>query len=252
MRDEKNFKFSDFCMLDFETHEYTLSQAVNDFCDYRHIIGTTRNHQRAKKSEGPCDRFRVVIPWKTRIENLRDFKYTMAKLAAKYDSDSNATDGARMFFPCKEIISIQDGESFDTMAWQEAPSDFGKVALTAEQCIENLFTTMVNYQRTKRLPRHIEDFLFRGVVFGPEKSRACCCFIVALHLFECGWNSAEIARALRASPFDREGFADMEFDHAVDGAYRNLKRMLTNGSGKNKRERGGFEGVCEGPIQIPW
>lgn len=108
-RRTNNFAHSCIVGLDFD-EGMTLGQATqNIFCDMRHIIGTTRNHQKQKKDKLPCDRFRVIMQFEKMITDMRTYKWNVQRLVSHYESDNNAKDAARLFFPCVEIVSMGDG-----------------------------------------------------------------------------------------------------------------------------------------------
>ena len=128
-RREISFLYADLAVFDFEDEGYSLEQALSDFCDCRHIIGTTRNHRLAKDGSPAVDRFRVVIPFETRISDLLTFRYNMHRLWQSYPMDKKCLDGARYFFPCKEIVSVSNG------GWHQAvhpvPEGWGKPVTSA-------------------------------------------------------------------------------------------------------------------------
>lgn len=126
-RKESNFEYSDWACLDFDTGEMSLSEAVRTFVDCHHIIGTTRSHGKGKGGSPPCDRFRVAIPWSKRITDRLSYRYNMQELVKSYPCDSQCIDGARLYFPCVEIISLSfDGfrQEVKTMpsGWGAAPA----------------------------------------------------------------------------------------------------------------------------------
>lgn len=117
VRQERNFICAWLISLDFDNtveQVMTLSQAVNNvFCDMRHIIGTTKNHQLPKVTENatypPADRFRVILQLPERVTSAEEYLYTFNKSIAHYDADRGAGGLSRLFHPCREIVSIQDG-----------------------------------------------------------------------------------------------------------------------------------------------
>ena len=113
-RKEANWQFSDFCVFDFDDGIMTLENAIdNYFCDYQHIIGTTKSHQKQKGTSPPCDRFRVVIPWEQRIKDINKYRYNMRFYSQEFPSDKACKDGARYFAPCKQIVSTNfDDDGF--------------------------------------------------------------------------------------------------------------------------------------------
>lgn len=118
IRSKKNFRYSDLCGLDFENPEVSLADMVNTFCDCWHIIGTTRNHQKVKGSEHAMDRFRIILKWSRRIEQIDSYEFNTKKMISDYGADPACFDGARMYFPCDQIVSINldpDAERIDVV-----------------------------------------------------------------------------------------------------------------------------------------
>jgi hypothetical protein len=110
-RNQDNFLGCDLFVLDFEDERYDLKRAVDDFKDFSHVIGTTRNHQIEKDSK-VIDRFRVVIKAGDVMSDLEVYRYNMKLIVKNFPCDRKCTDGARLFYPCKEIVSIKpDGLS---------------------------------------------------------------------------------------------------------------------------------------------
>lgn len=123
-RKESNFLFSDWCVLDFDSGQMTLSEAIRNWCDCAHVIGTTKSHM-IPKNGVTCDRFRVAIPWETRITDIKTYRYNMLKLTETYPIDSQCKDGARLFFPCTAVISqSKDGYKQEVSA---VPAGWGKL-----------------------------------------------------------------------------------------------------------------------------
>lgn len=93
-------------VLDFDHPGYTLSQAREEWCDTIHWIGTTKNHNREKNGI-TCDRFRIVVPFARSITNVEEYNYNYQLIAKQYDAADQCTkDGARLFFPCQEVVSV--------------------------------------------------------------------------------------------------------------------------------------------------
>jgi hypothetical protein len=108
IRLEKHFLGTIFCALDFDSPATTLEWALVTFKDHTHIIGTTKSHQKEKNGI-TCDRFRVVLMFEDLVTDLHLYKYNMEKMILKHKADRACKDGARFFYPCKEIVSIQNG-----------------------------------------------------------------------------------------------------------------------------------------------
>ncbi len=101
VRLEINFKACGYCVYDFDGN-LKLDEALKHFSNFTHIIGTTRRHTKEK------NRFRVVVPFDEVISDLDTYKFNMRKTVEFWKNDPKCVDGARYFFPCKEIISINE------------------------------------------------------------------------------------------------------------------------------------------------
>lgn len=102
-RRKDNFLFADWIGLDFDSGELSLDQAVNTFCDMVHVIGVTMSH---RTGDFPLDKFRVLIPLERRIDNLRLYEHQLAIAGKKWPVDEKCLEGARFFYPCREIVSV--------------------------------------------------------------------------------------------------------------------------------------------------
>jgi hypothetical protein len=107
-RKSEKFMYADYAVLDFDRGELSLAEAVRLWADSKHLIGTTRSHQLPKDGLPPRDRFRVAIPWEKRISDAKIYRYNMEKLTERWPADSSCKDCARLFFPCREIVSQSD------------------------------------------------------------------------------------------------------------------------------------------------
>lgn len=101
-----NFSHSDFAALDFDESDYTLADALNDWSDTVHIIATTKSHQIEKGGKPSKDRFRLIVPWVSRVTSLEVYRYNMTRLIKRYDADPSCKDGARFFWPCIDVVSL--------------------------------------------------------------------------------------------------------------------------------------------------
>lgn len=121
-RRSASFHSSRWAVLDFEDPDYQLAEAVKVFSDCIHVIGTTKSHRTDKLKIGrSIDCFRVAIPWERPITDQRTYQYNMRHLAHLYPADEKATDVARLFYPCKEIVSVES-EGF-VLPVHEAPPE---------------------------------------------------------------------------------------------------------------------------------
>jgi hypothetical protein len=85
-----------------------LESAKEQFKDYRHIIGTSRSHQKEKNGV-VCDRFRVVLFLDSEITDDKDFKATWETASKRWPFiDKACKDSSRFFYPSPEIVSINE------------------------------------------------------------------------------------------------------------------------------------------------
>lgn len=107
-----NLSRIDLLVLDVDAG-CTLEAARETFRDYKHIIATSRNHQKEKNGV-VCDRFRVVLFLSESLVLDRDFKATWqrAKKLWPYIDDA-CKDSSRFFYPSSGVVSIgRDGRTF--------------------------------------------------------------------------------------------------------------------------------------------
>jgi hypothetical protein len=101
---EKQWLSCSIAALDFD-NGMTIEQALEIFREYEHIIATTKSHG----IKG--DRFRVVLFFEHTISNLELYKHNMRLLTDKFGADKACKDGARFFYPCKDLVSSMGGVS---------------------------------------------------------------------------------------------------------------------------------------------
>jgi hypothetical protein len=91
----------------------SLTEAVERFSSYAHIIGTTTHHQKPKGDKAACDRFRIILFTEEPILSAEEYKASLAGIASELGIpvDQQAKDAARWFIPCAEVVSYNlDGE----------------------------------------------------------------------------------------------------------------------------------------------
>lgn len=101
---------------------HTLVEAQATFAPYRHIICTSRNHQRPKGGV-VTDRFRVVLFLDGVITNDQDFKATWDTAYRRWPFiDRACKDSSRFFYPSPTIVSINEqGRSYAVSIALDAP-----------------------------------------------------------------------------------------------------------------------------------
>ncbi len=203
-RRQDNFICAEWCVLDFDNGEMTLAQALNVFCDTVHIIGTSKSHG-IDKGDGINDRFRVAVKLDRVISNLRDYRYTMQRAVARYPVDQNPKDGARFFFPCKEIVSISNDGYYED-------------ALTAPDWFEqpNL-AKYAGYRKAGVLPPLVRAALSNVVGVG---ERNTTWYRVAKDLTRMGFEAGDIAARIVASPTYR-GAVTCELQREIEACVSN-------------------------------
>lgn len=122
IRSQENFVRADWLALDFDDGEMTLGEAKQLFSDTIHLIGTTKSHQKPKHGWA-CDRFRVVILFEEPIFDLRIYRWNIECWIKRHPVDSLCKDGARMFYPCTEIVQLSD-EGFRQEVFKDIPRLF--------------------------------------------------------------------------------------------------------------------------------
>lgn len=113
-RDKKNFLKTDLLVLDIdngETKTCSLEQAVSVFADYRHIIATSRNHNKSKAGEVK-DRYRVILFLDKTITKGEDYSKTWKEAQNQWPFiDPSCCDESRFWYKSTEIISYNFGET---------------------------------------------------------------------------------------------------------------------------------------------
>lgn len=213
LRHQKWYLNARYAVLDFDDGETTLEEAKRKFCDVNHIIGTTRNHQKSKGEKPAVDRFRVILEFEQPITDLRIFRYNMTVLIRRHGTDKLCKDGARFYYPCKEIVSVLTDA--DKMPIGIVPPWFENSS--TDELKQKL--ARVNYKITGRLPKFCDAFLKTGKVID-GKGRQSTAFITACEMKLAGIPKDKAYSLLLNAPIDRTDFAENELIHAVDSAYK--------------------------------
>lgn len=116
-RNKNNFQSMKCIGLDIDNDkkdkkELRLDDAKAIFKDYKHIIATTRSHQKEKNGK-ITDRFRVILFLEKEITDNKIFEFTWNTLQNKFPFiDEQCKDSARYWFPSKEIVQVQKTGSY--------------------------------------------------------------------------------------------------------------------------------------------
>lgn len=112
----------------------SLADARKHFADFKHIIATSRSHQKEKNGV-VCDRFRVILFLSDAIFNDRDFKATWNNAFKRWPFiDQACKDSSRFFYASPEIISIhRTGRLFPTLVALPEPATPKPVAVPNDE-----------------------------------------------------------------------------------------------------------------------
>jgi len=211
-RNGVNFHVAYFAVLDFDAPGYTLLQCKNDFCDMMHSIGTTKSHQKEKNGV-ICDRFRLVVLFEEPITDLQLYRHNLRQLADQYEADIACVDGARFFYPCKEIVSLSD-EGF-TLEIKPLP--------VKHHSDEHLNSHSIINDRI--VPDRVRHYLKHGIRPGGRNDG---CFIIGIELFKHGFNQAEMLNIVKNSAIQPiDDFKLEELQRALLNGYRFGQRIYS-------------------------
>ena len=152
-RTANNFEYATCIGLDFDGG-WTLVEAKQAFKDYKHIIATTRNHQKLKNNKVE-DRFRVILFLSEPITDPQVYKNTVKKLLKQYpQADKQCSDASRMFYKSNSIYHHSTtGQTIQPVATPESPPievnvtpfvDFGRIPAGWSNCKWALLNGMFN------------------------------------------------------------------------------------------------------------
>lgn len=224
-RCKSNFKFADFLGVDIDDG-MPIAEAADLIKSWEcaAIIGTTKSHQKEKNGT-VCDRYRIVFPMFSRCESIDEFEFNTALYVKVFGGDTNAKDGARLFFQCYEIYLEQHK---DRMDWQPLPVDFYENKKLAQE-IHKVRT--VTLAANKDLPRWVAQRIETGVPAGGDdgrQGRKSMCYAIGRSLAEIGYSLDEIVSLVCSGPLSEIG---------VD----NVRKHVWNGfkKGKSSADDGG-------------
>jgi hypothetical protein len=191
----KNFRASGFMALDFDSPDYSLAQALEDWADTVHIIAVSKSHQRPKNGI-KCDRFRLIAPWASVIYDYAQYRFNIKKLITRYGADEACKDGARFFFPCPKVVSINTSGYLQPV--------LAKPVVTPRIPARRYRDQGMVRKRTIIALRHIF----------PISERNAHCFMVAKDLYDAGYDKDDIFREIVSSP-TYQGRVDQELAEEI-------------------------------------
>lgn len=101
-----NFNSCDIVALDVDGG-FSLEQAINQFQNDKHIIATSKNHQKDKNGV-ISDRYRVLLFLDKDVNSEEYVKVMKCFKQWHQFIDVSCVDTARFFFPCDEVVSINE------------------------------------------------------------------------------------------------------------------------------------------------
>lgn len=193
IRLKQNFLGTELLVLDIDK-DWRIEDAI-DYVKQAEawcLIGTTKSHTDEQH------RFRLIMRWRKRITDVSLYEHNLDRFIATTPADRACRDGARFFYPCREIVYAQDGLSIpvlDIPPRKPVPSQ--------------------PHFKMDRVPPWMQEELRAGV---PEGRRNRTTFRFALHLKQRGVLQNEAEQIL--APIVSPGFTKTELDKAVWSAWR--------------------------------
>ena len=188
-RHESNFLGSRVVALDFDEGQ-TLTWAVEKFARLKHIITTTKSHGIAKGKKPPCDRFRVVLFLPHLYSHLPLYKSMLAAYVELLGADEQVKDGARFFWPSKDIISIKEGFSCPELRQKK---QVPKTAPATTQPVERTTRTHTHIAESRGDPTTKSGCrAWKSGAGFQEGIRNRSCFQAACDLFEAAWDEGKV------------------------------------------------------------
>lgn len=143
----QNFEASMFVAIDMDKGNTlkNIHETLDDL-GLMYLIGLTKNHQKWKNGEKPCDRYRLILVADRFCENPEDYRFTIISFINALKSDDSCKDLARCYYPCTEIYAVND--QGHTMQWLKKPPE--KLRKPTEKKTVNQ-TKVLEYLSGKRL-----------------------------------------------------------------------------------------------------
>lgn len=178
-RNLTNFKEMHVIGLDFD-EGLSVEEAAIIFSGYRHVIATTRNHQKEKHGV-VSDRFRVILFLTRPIISDEEYKATFHTLRQKWpQADAACSDASRQFFKCSEIVAYDD-EGQEIIPSIPSPKE------------EKKYVRKLSGEEQGRLARSTLEFIALGAPTGTVNARL---FKAAKDMQEQGFEEEDAASIL--------------------------------------------------------
>lgn len=213
-RKQSNFERCDYLALDIDDG-WTIKEAIEWATErkYSVIIATSKSHQIPKDDKPPCDRFRMVLPFEKTITDLDTYRYNMKEVMKLVPCDKATKDGARYFFPCRDIVYQQIGSRYPVLT---IPEDY----VTQREIVLRKKARNKNYINAGVTPVWVNEVFLNGPPDG--WSRNTTIFKVSATLSELGWDYETILHEVRHTPYLKTLSID-EIERTILNGQRNAQ-----------------------------
>lgn len=203
VRKQENFEESSLLVLDYD-EGLSLEDAIKKFQGFKHIIGTTRNHQKVKHEGSPsekpaCDRFRVILFFEDRIQDLETYKESLRVSVSSLGADEACKDGARLFYPCTQIVSERE------------EGELVKISTPKQKVETRTPPRSLSDDQKGKLARSTLEFLVKP----PTSGWNAACFKAAKDWQEQGYSREEFEERI----LNLDGFLDEPSRRTIESAF---------------------------------
>jgi hypothetical protein len=212
-RSIKNTLHTGVLALDYDEGRPTLAEMIDTLKreNIRHVIATTQSHDKPKKGV-VCDRFRVIIDTTNNPSTNKDQYHAQIKHFYRRwpEPDKSCKDPSRFYFPCREVVSVYDG---DPVSWPKPPS---MDSINSKLQLQR--HRKITRSKAGVLPRRVDRFINNGEY---KDSRRLESYYASAELARCGWQFDQVHAAVFNAPYTRSGLSDTDIN--------DLTRQITNG-----------------------
>ncbi len=176
-----------------------------------HVVATTKSHQLAKGDEQPRDRFRVVMMWASEITEASVYQHNIKRLAKAWGGDPAATDLARIYQPCREVVQVLSGKFM--------PVTRPRVVSEISRQITMAYSRRFRSSGAGAEKAFARAFIERGDL-DKTGGRKRTIYSVACELVKAGWKDQDIRRAITSAPISWAGLEMRIVDDSLTSARR--------------------------------
>lgn len=198
-----------YVVLDFDSGTPSLEEIQEEMAELglKYILGTTKNHRKEKVTAGgakspPVDRYRLVLKASEPIHDRELFEWNMSEFASWFGADESCDDGARFYYPCRDIVRVvREGKE---VGWREYDADYESEDLKYARRASRLEA----HGAAGTMPRWMQDIL-TGKVIVPEGGRHTKCVALGAQLGRMGVDEGKIVQMLMQTRLADIGEADV-------------------------------------------